>query len=356
MRVLVWQWGRRGAGPRFAVELAQAIARLPGQVGLLSLSAQAELLQGATPPVVDLPVATYRGLPGFVARAAVTPLAVAGLWPRLRRLRPDAAICAMTGPLDLVMATALRLARVPFCVIVHDADSHPGDGLPFQMWLQRRLLRRAGCLVALTRHVADRLAEQRLVPAGGLIVAGHPPFAFGAPAAAAHGGPKRLLMFGRLLPYKGLDLLAEALPRLPLGSDFAMRVVGQGPDSAELAALRALPGVTVENRWVPEDEIAELLAWADAIVLPYREASQSGVAAAALAAGRWVLATEVGGLAEQLRGEKLALLCPPDAASLADAIARLLRLSPAAAAPRDVAAEWRGFAACIVACLPGAAA
>ncbi len=82
--------------------------------------------------------------------------------------------------------------------------------------------------------------------------------------------------------------------------DWELRVVGSGPESDALAALRSTPGVTVENRWVPDEEVAALIAWADAVVLPYVEASQSGVAPGAIAAGRIVVATRVGGLTEQL--------------------------------------------------------
>ena len=154
----------------------------------------------------------------------------------------------------------------------------------------------------------------------------------------AHGGAVRLLSFGRLLPYKGLDLLAEALQRVG-PARMEVRVVGSGPESPVLDALRRLPGVTVENRWVPEGEVGALLGWADALVLSHREASQSGVAAAALAAGRWVVATRVGGIAEQLAGAACARLCEPDAGSLAAAIERLVDDPPIAAGEPDAA--WR---------------
>ena len=79
---------------------------------------------------------------------------------RLRGLAPDVAICAMPGPLDLLMAAALHRLGIPMVVTVHDADLHPGDGLPLQMALQRALIRRATALVALTGHVANRLRQQ----------------------------------------------------------------------------------------------------------------------------------------------------------------------------------------------------
>ncbi len=353
MRVLVWQWGRRGAGPRFGVELANSLRSLEGVSVLLSLSTAAEIMAGPSSPRCELPFPTYAGLGGFARRLLGAPLAVGPLARCLRRLGPALAICAMPGPLDLLMAAALRRAGVPMVVVVHDADIHPGDGLMFQMALQRRLVQRADGLIALTSHVAERLRAQRLAGVPGvarrLFRASLPPFVYGPPPPPprAHGGRLRLLSFGRLLPYKGIDLLADALQRFRHLDRIELRVVGHGPESAALAALRGLPSVTVENRWVPEGEVGALLAWADALVLSYREASQSGVAAAAIAARRWVVSTRVGGLAEQLGGQPGAILCNPDAGSLADALGHLLEWPPAltTGGDTDPHADWQNATA-----------
>ncbi|WP_419729302.1 glycosyltransferase [Lichenicola sp.] len=351
IRVLVWQWGRRGAGPRVAVEMAAGFASLPGCRAMLSLSTGAELLSGRSAVPVDLPVATYAGRSGFVWRALTAPLRRRWLLRHIASLAPDVAICAMPGPLDLEMASALRRLKLPFLVVVHDADRHPGDGSVVQMLLQRRLIDRSDGLVALSRHVADRLAEQGAVGARTLLMASLPPFVFGPLPAppCAHGGRLRLLCFGRLLPYKGLDLLADALAAPGLEGRLEVRVVGSGPASPELSRLADLPVVSVENRWVPEDEVAALIEWADAVVLPYREASQSGVAAAAIAAQRWVVATAVGGLVEQFRDERLAIMCSPDATDLRRAIDRLLATPPVPARPRlDPRLAWRVEAAALL--------
>ena len=325
MRLLVWQWGRRGAGPRYGRELAAGLRLVPGVQTVLSLSRQAEILEGSDAPPCDLPVDTYRGMAGLLLRLLRLPFQVTGLARQIAALRPDAAICAMPAPLDLLMAAALHRARVPFAVVIHDADLHPGDIHAWQMVLQRRLARRANAVVALSGHVAGRLREQGLAPGHKLIFSTLPPMPFGPrpPPPRAHGGRLRLLCFGRLLPYKGLDLLAEAMALLGPRDDLELRVIGNGPQSPVLDQLRALPGVTVENRWVPEGEVAEILAWSDALVLPYREASQSGVAAAALAARRVVVATSVGGIAEQHARNPLARLVEPDPVALATALGAL---------------------------------
>ena len=342
----MWQWGRRGAGPLVATVMARELGRLEDVEAVLSLSTGAELLQGPGAPANDLPIRTYRSMAQFGARLLSAPWLVPKLAARVRALQVDVAVCAMPAPFDVVMAAALRRSGVPFAVVVHDAHLHPGDRFPMQMVLQRALLHRAGLLFALSGHVAAQLRVQGMRPGQSLRSATLPPFVFDPPPppVRAQGGPMRLLSFGRLMPYKGLDLLAAAMERLADPEAFELRVVGSGPEGAELARLRALPHVRVENRWVPETELGHLLGWADVMVLTHREASQSGVAAAAMAAGRWIVATRVGGLEEQLGSDPMAVLCEPDPDSIAAAIASLP--SRPAPEPRPTP-DWRGPAEAI---------
>jgi glycosyltransferase involved in cell wall biosynthesis len=327
VKVLVWQWGRFGSGPRTGVDWAASLGALPDVSAVLSLSAQAEILRGRVTPPPDLVVSTYNGAGGYVLRLLSLPAFLPWLTRQVAALAPDVALCAMPGPLDLAMHAALRRLCVPMAVAVHDADPHPGDGHPLQMTLQRQLVRRADALVVMSDHVARRLAEQDLVRGRKLLRTILPQTPIpGLPPVRQHGGPFRLLSFGRLLAYKGLDLLHDALALVIPETQLAVRVVGRGPDGPELAALRKLPGVSVENRWVPEEEIPDLLAWADGVVLSHREASQSGVAAAALAARRFLVATRVGGLAEQADGDPAAILCDVSAASLAAGIRAVVDL------------------------------
>jgi glycosyltransferase involved in cell wall biosynthesis len=352
MKILVWQWGRRGAGPLFAVRLAEALRSLPRTEAFLSLSNGAEILQAEEAPDCVLPVFSRNGSAGRTWRLLQAPSEVLRLIRRLRALGPDIAVCAMPGHLDLLCAAALRWLRVPLVVIVHDADLHPGDRYPFLMGLQRQLLRSAAAIVTLSHHVAARLATQMSAGRCRLHVLRLPPLVFGPPPPPprAHGGPLRLLFFGRLLPYKGLNLLRAAVSELPSSASWVLRVVGSGPESSELEALRSIAGVIVENRWVPDDEIGALIAWSDAVVLPYVEASQSGVAPAAVAAGRIVVATRVGGLAEQLSDHEQARLCDPRAESLALVLRRLLDERPEASASHwsDPGEAWRSFAEVLV--------
>jgi glycosyltransferase involved in cell wall biosynthesis len=355
MRSLVWHWGRRGAGPIFAARLAEGIAALPGQEAILSLPEAAELLADPGAPYCAWREPTYGSGLGYVWQRLLNPL----LGPRTRenlwRLRPGVAICAMPALLDGRMVAGLKRLGIPYAVIVHDATAHPGEGLSFRALGQRRTLRGARHVFCLSAHVEAALRRQGVGKNGqGLTKLWHPPMGFAAvlPPAAAQARP-HLLHFGRLLPYKGLDLLADALALLGPARDFELRICGEGPPSQALARLAAMPGVEVENRWFSEAELPALLGWAGGLVLPYREASQSGVAALAIAAGRQVLATNVGGLPEQLGHLPGALLCAPEPGAIAEGLQTLssrLRAAPQAVG-EAAGTGWHDFAAALLTAL-----
>ncbi len=246
------------------------------------------------------------------------------------------------------MVSALGRRRLPFVALVHDPELHPGDGLPFQARLQRAVFQKAAALAVLTSHTAERVSMLGLVGSRPLIRLSLPPIPFPMPPVASRppGSPLHVLVFGRLLEYKGLDILADALAGLGTDPEMVVRIVGRGNESPELQRLRSLPRVTVENRGVPEDEVGDLFGWCDAVVLPYTEASQSGVLATAIATGRAVLATNVGGLPEQLSGYARGLVCDPDAAGLLDGLRRLPALARDTSVPLiEPEAAWREMAA-----------
>lgn len=328
MRILLWYWGRRGGGAQFTLGLAQALAARPGVQLSLSVSAQGELLDRFR--VLSVPihiVDTYRDLTGF----ATGLLRLPALTQQLASVaRPaDVVVSGMTHTWTPLVAPSLARSGAAFVPVVHDATPHPGDFAWGWNWRLGRELRAARAAVALSDQVAAALAAR--APALPLIrmrlpaLLGAAP-AGPAPAPAGRKGELRLLFFGRLRTYKGLDLLRDAFRLLHQAYPGAsLRVVGEGDAEACAPGLAALPGVRLERRWVAEDEIPTLLAAADAVVLPYREASQSGVVPQALAMGVPVVATPVGGLAEQVRpGAGGVLAEAVSAPALAEALAGLM--------------------------------
>jgi glycosyltransferase involved in cell wall biosynthesis len=344
MQILLWYWGRRGGGAQFALSLAEA---LQPEVAL-SVATQGALIEEFRRLAVPRQeVSTYQGVAGFAAGFARLPALGAALRGFAAETGADVVLSAMSHPWTPFLAPGLARAGIPFVPVIHDAAPHPGDRQPLFFWRLDRELAAARAAVVLSEPVARLVAARRPgLPLVRLPLGAHLPPASVTPASE----PTDLLFFGRFRAYKGLDLLRDAWPILRAAHPAAtLRVVGEGDAEACAPGLSALPGVRVEPRWVADGEMAALIASARVLVLPYREASQSGVLPLALALGVPVVATAVGGLSEQM-AEGGGVLVPPEPAALAAGMAGLLepaRHAAAAAEAREAGrllADWGALA------------
>jgi len=169
---------------------------------------------------------------------------------------------------------------------------------------------------------------------------------------------KVALFLGLIRPYKGVDLLIEAISRQPGGSNWLLVVAGEPWEDLGSALKQQIRSLGIEDQvklrlgWVPEIEVPLLLAAADLVVLPYRSGSQSAVAPLALAAGLPVLSTRVGGIPEVVQdGINGVLVQPGSVDQLARALEQLdkEKLAALAAGARQSRSRltWDGYAAAL---------
>ncbi len=132
-----------------------------------------------------------------------------------------------------------------------------------------------------------------------------------------------ILFFGRRERYKGLDVLLEAVQLLSVRPNgHAARVVIAGPGTEPVPAT---PGVTVEMRYVPDRELAGMIARAKVVAMPYRDATGSQVPQTAFVYGTPVVATAVGCLPAYVTDGVNGLVVPREnARALASALDRVL--------------------------------
>jgi glycosyltransferase involved in cell wall biosynthesis len=155
----------------------------------------------------------------------------------------------------------------------------------------------------------------------------HPVFDFDTPADPPPPTGSTLLFFGLLRAYKGLDVLVRALADLP---EPRLVVAGDPLDPVEpVQELARELGVDGRIEWklgfLPDAEVARLMANATLVVLPYLRTDASGVLATAIGHGRPVVVSNVGSLGETVREFGLGEVAPPgDARALAEACRRLL--------------------------------
>ena len=139
-----------------------------------------------------------------------------------------------------------------------------------------------------------------------------------------------LLFFGFVRPYKGLKYLLEAMSRLPavVHLDIVGDFGGSRAEYDEIIEKDALTDrVTIHDGYVPDREVEKYFRACDAVVLPYVEATQSGIAQIAFGFEKPVIATRAGGLPEVVIDGETGVLCEPaDAADLANAVKKFYEL------------------------------
>jgi glycosyltransferase involved in cell wall biosynthesis len=239
----------------------------------------------------------------------------------LGRWAPDVVHIQDSLTHDMRLAVAGGYPWRRYALTVHDPAPHPGDAQPsFRIRAVRRSLRRGADLVFVHSPV---LAEE-LAAAGDLRGAAEVvPHGFGEVEATPLPERPSLLFFGRITHYKGLDTLLDAMPAvwadLPATT---LTVAGSGevPEHPVLAD----PRVTLRSEHVPEAAVPALFAATTCVVLPYRQASQSGVGSEAKQYGRPLIATTVGGLPDLLGEDEGRLVPPEDPAALAAAIVEVV--------------------------------
>lgn len=282
-----------------------------------------------------------------LAKGAAHALGLARLVGRVLARSPDVVHFQwlVVPPLDALAIRIIAL-RCPVVLTVHDTVPFNGERLSLMQSLAFDLpLRLSDRLIVHTRSGRERLLA-RGIPGDKVAVIPHGPLQLPPPPPrpardeAAPGGRAdqrlTLVMFGEIKPYKGPDILVEAVSRLSPAQRRQVRVViagrprmDLGPLLARIAALGLEETIEVWGRRLDEAEMTDLFALADCFVFPYRQIDASGVYFLTKALGKWIIATRVGVFAEDVDDGVQGTLVPPeDAAAFAAALARVIEERP----------------------------
>lgn len=328
-RVMFLYWGRRGL-TRFVYELATAATARPWIDASFSVSRENERFgdfSGFGNRLV--PVDTFVTNAGVLGRSWRILSLRRQLAHEVETRRIETVIELMPHVWSSLVIPAIKAKGVRYALLVHDAEPHPGDYRSFSIaGLVKRSIAQADVVLTLSNAVADRLVTAGQVPRERHFTLFHPDLDFGGTMmrrAPRDGEPFRLAFLGRIMPYKGLPVLLDAIEALRAeGIPVSVGVFGEGHLGDSAHRLEAV-GAEVMNRWLTEAEIGGVLRRYHALVLSHIEASQSGVVATALGAGLPVVATPVGGLIEQIEDGITGILAArADAYALKDAINRLI--------------------------------
>jgi glycosyltransferase involved in cell wall biosynthesis len=264
---------------------------------------------------------------------------------RLKKERPDLIIVRYWLPvMGPALGTILRRVRknkhtrivcIADNVIPH--EKRPGDK-PFT----RYFLKSCDAFITMSEKVMQDLRQFEKTKPAQLV--SHPLYDnFGAiipkEEARKHLGlpvdEKIILFFGFIRKYKGLDLLLEAMaylknekpgtenPKLLIAGEF---YEDEKAYNEQIEKLGIRDQLILRTDFIPDSEVKYHLCAADAVIQPYRNATQSGVTPLAYHFEKPMVVTNVGGLPALVPDKKVGLVVEPDPASIANGILEFYQL------------------------------
>jgi glycosyltransferase involved in cell wall biosynthesis len=328
----------------FSLPYDRALASGLGRTGnVVALHGRALRSGDVSPGPITLRKSFYPMSEGGLCQTLPSPLrlglkgvdhawSMSRLVKRLRKEAPDV-IHFQWLPLPVMDRAFLGALRqvAPIVLTVHDTNPFNGEA---SASIQRQGFEK--CLFQFDRLIVHtKQGEGRLlklgIPEERITVLPHGMLVEPVPTAPdAMDGRLTFLLFGMIKPYKGADLLIEALAALPpsLRTQARVRIVGKPyMDVAVLQAQAASAGVTVEieTGFVGEEDVASFFSHGTVAIFPYREIEASGVLFLALAHGRPIIASRLGAFSELLTDGRHGLLVPvEDVPALTAALEQML--------------------------------
>ncbi|MGA2909270.1 MAG: glycosyltransferase [Terracidiphilus sp.] len=287
-----------------------------------------------SPPDIKVGYYDYPAVP-FVTRPFNGHIAARVLLPHIRSFAPDLIFSYFLYPDGYAALKIGKALSVPVVAMGVGSDVHSIAG-PLEVQRTRTVLREADFLLAISEDLRKRIVtlgappdKTRTLVSGCDISVFHP---MDCPDARQKlridPSAETVIYVGRLDLKKGLRELVEAAAKLhPSRPNLRVYLIGEGPDRPIIERAIQANNAAGYFRVLPEcgfDEVAVWMAAADVVTLPSYMEGCPNVVLEALACGRPVVATNVGGIPE-IMSERCGRLVPPrDPAALAHALAKVL--------------------------------
>ncbi|MFH0876267.1 MAG: glycosyltransferase family 4 protein [archaeon] len=206
------------------------------------------------------------------------------------------------------------LKKFPLIITLHDPKQHIGEEKLRETIRDKINQTFASGYIVHGEYLKELLSSHLKVSKDKIFIAKHGNFNILAKPRKKTLKQKRILFFGRIWPYKGLDILIKCEPILKKSlKDYKIVIAGKGEDFEKYQSLIQNPdNFEIHNRFIDNNELDYFFNESDIVVLPYVEATQSGVICLAYSFGKPVIATKVGSLPELIDDEKTGILVEPN--------------------------------------------
>lgn len=329
-RITLIYLGRKGAGTTYSIEmvknllekncllqciLSQKIENIKEWNKLKEQYSQSLFIEYAE---------TYTNKYSFLIKLIFGYFKYASIRTKIVKFNPD----FLYIPMLTLLSCYFLPKNFPVVTTIHDIEQHLGEKNPLITFLYNKTIKQSNKIIVLSKKFIEEVHIKYKFKKQDIFVIPHANFTYYLPDnyTPTYQLHQRILFFGRIHPYKGLNVLLKAMPliieKIP---SLQLRIAGNGKITQEEKALiqTLTPHLDLHIGWIDDKDIANLIKDTDIIILPYIEASQSGVIPLSYSFGKMVVATNVGGLSEQIFENTGILVHPNDSKELANAIIKL---------------------------------
>lgn len=198
---------------------------------------------------------------------------------------------------DSLFLLSFRLAKKPSYLVVHDGVMHLGERNSLHQYILNMAMRLSYNHIFLTNYVSKMVKDKLGITRPSFILP-HGPIIYGDVLEHPMNNQLELLVVGRLSFYKGLHIIRDLIPDL---ESIHCKLTLAGKISPEYKDLfTSSKFVQVDDRYLSDDDISNYVNRCDLILMPYVEATQSGIAALSIGYAKPAIISQVGGLPEQL--------------------------------------------------------
>lgn len=252
--------------------------------------------------------ATYYAL-GFNPLNPKTWICLFNIAIRIIKMRPD--VIHLNNGFPALLPIYPLFVFYNSIITVHDAQLHKGESVFKHIYHIINLTLIFICFKRVIVHseiIRDKLPKIfKKKPISIMPHVNYNHFSCGRVAPQDENARFRILFFGRILEYKGLDYLVEAFKELP-ENEFELVIAGEGTLPKNMSISGSM---RVMNRFITDEEMVDVFNNTDVVVLPYISASQSGVVYMAFSFNKPVIISNVGAISDVVKDKRNGVLIAP---------------------------------------------
>lgn len=219
----------------------------------------------------------------------------------------------------------LKKLNIKVILCNHDANLHPGENSILINYLLKYIINKTEHHIVFSNHVRKQLLK--IIGNENKITNLTLPQLININYINKNKSLKNdhlsIIFFGRLLKYKGIDLLLDAIIEIQNKISINLTLAGDGKISIYQKKINKIKNIKILNKWLNDSEIIDLFDKNDLCILPYIEASQSGIVPVSFMTGTPIIATNTGGLSEQITNDHNGLLVEKNVNDLSKAILKI---------------------------------